>query len=181
MFQSAKLGFVRPVDYVSVCKQCFHEYWHCVQYRDMFSSKDFHNYSEDFVRYMAEQAMIADVFPNYGSAMVVPDNYLKLSYELDAEKHAVSQVSDYLSDKFSNSMSNRLICDSINQRGSFWWGRTPVYRVSDAVADLDRRLQNCLHLVLQDVADASLFSGIVSQFMNTPDLIDTYRSLDVSE
>lgn len=182
-------GVVRLVDYVSVYKQCFHEYRHCMQYDKMFTGKDNYGMPDSLIRLMAEQAMINDKFVNYGHPRVAPSNYFKLSYEIDAEEYAIKSVQKYLSDKMPVNLLNSCICESVNKRRyvtkdgvcNFWWGELPVYSVEEGLADLHTRKMDCEHLVLQDEVDYSQLNEFSLVFMKDRKLLHEYRDLPVSE
>lgn len=178
---SQLFGVVNPVDYISVYKQCFHEYRHFMQYDKMFVGKDNCGLSDDFICLMAEQAMIADIFFNYVSPHLAMNNYLKASYEIDAEEYAVRRVREYLSDKMSLSVLDRCICESINQRHGFWWGCTPIYSVDDAIDDLHSRKFSCEHLMLNDEVDLSALNTFSLTFMQNAKLLHEYCNLPTSE
>lgn len=182
-------GVVRPVDYVSVYKQCFHEYRHCMQYDNMFTGKENCGLPNNLVRLMAEQAMINDKFVNYGHPKVVPSNYCNLIYEIDAELYAMQSVQKELSDKMPVDLLNSCICESVNKRlvktvngnYSFWWGELPIYSVSDGIADLEHRRMNPEHVVLNDEVDYSELNVFSLNFMRDAKLLHEYRNLPVSE
>lgn len=182
-------GVVRPVDYISVYKQCFHEYRHCMQYDKMFAGKDNCGLSDGLVRLMAEQAMINDKFVNYGHPKVASFNYYKLTYEIDAELYAIQSVQKELSDKMPVDLLNSCICKSVNKRllrtasgdYTFWWGELPIYSVNDGIADLECRRMNPEHIVLHDEVDYSELNVFSLKFMKDTKLVHEYRNLSASE
>ena len=121
------------------------------------------------------------IFPNYGNPKFAVDNYFKLSYELDAEWYALTQLRMYLQNKFSTADFRKLICEDINRQNGLWWGGTPVYSLDEAILDLKHRMESCGHLVLQDVPDTTVLGNFVSFFMSQPELFGRYRKLPESE
>lgn len=182
-------GVVHPVDYVSVYKQCFHEYRHYMHYDKMFTGNDNCGLSDSLVRLMAEQAMINDKFVNYGHPRVVSSNYFKLSYEIDAEEYAMKSVQKYLSDKMPMDLLNSCICESVNKRlvktavgdYTFWWGELPIYSVDEGIADLHSRKINPEHIVLNDEVDYSQLNEFSIKFMRDTKSLHEYHNLPVSE
>lgn len=124
-------GFVSDVDYVSMNKQLFHELRHWIQFNKLYKE-----FSDDvFVKHMARQSMISDVFPVYKTC-----NYWNLSYEIDAEEFAIESVrSSLLEDGLLDQNEiDRCLLTEINRRFS-WWGSQPVYNVESCIDDLKSR------------------------------------------
>ncbi len=177
-------GEISNTNYVSIHKQCFHEYRHWQQYNRFFQGKDINDVPVDVVRHMAVQSMISNAFPNYVHSSIARDNYFNMIMEIDAEEYALVNSREYLSGKgiLTDEELEYSLCDEINRRDG-WWGDTPVYSVDDAIDDLHIKKLACKHLKLKDalVPENVLRGLFYRMFINNPENMRMYLSLSDDE
>lgn len=178
---------VSDVDYVSMSKQCFHEYRHWWQHNKLFTKQDTDGMSSELIETMAVQSMIADVFPNYVRDVLNPFvriNYYNMIMEIDAEQYALLESRKYLLEDglLSPDVVDMCLREEI-QRRTDWWGIRPVLSIEDAICDLEERKNNSGHLSL--VGDyesrSTMISPVYSSFMRDSGNISRYLSMSDAE
>lgn len=173
---------VSSVDFVSMHKQCFHEYRHWIQYKEIFTGKNTFDLSSSVVRRMSKQIMIGSAFPSYET-----DNYWDFLSEIDAEEYAICCVCEYLknSNLVSNNDIDKLVVAEINRRANWWVNgsmKIKVTSVDDAISKLrDKKLSviECrLDCVDVDCLDFdSLKSPVCVSFMKDTVAVSDYLRL----
>lgn len=178
---------VSEVDYVSVSKQCFHEYRHWWQYNKLFTKQETGGMFSDLIENMAVQSMISSVFPNYVRDVKNPFvkmNYFDMIMELDAEQYGLLKSREYLLEDglISPDIVDTCLREEICRRID-WWGTRPVLSIDDAIWDLDERKNNFRHLslVFDYERRRDMSSPVYTSFVSNSDNVDKYLSLSDDE
>lgn len=177
-------GSVDVADYVSIHKQCFHEYRHWQQYNEFFTGRGVDNLSKDLIQKMAVQSMIAGSFPNYARTGIAVDNYFNMIMEVDAEEYALKESRKYLRDKgdILPAEVDFYMCMEVNRRVG-WWGNQPIVNIDSAVSELHDKKLRPIHLRLVNVpfSERNIYSSVYNSFMANPENIERYFSLSDDE
>lgn len=177
-------GRISGTNYVSMHKQCFHEYRHWQQYNQFFAGVENGGLPDNVIEHMAVQSMISHAFPNYGQPYIVMDNYLNMIEELDAEEYALVNVREYLCEQgiFSNLELSYCMQDEVNRRER-WWGDRPVRSIDDAIDNLHNKKVNHKHLCLCTDFDSKVkfFAPIYDEFIRNPENLLIYSRLSDDE